>query len=174
MKLSTSIIRFNLIFAIVALLGGCGGGGGGVPAVSLDAVSPLFSNGADNNGAKWNDYVAGSNWRVTNTDAAECSALTDSACIHGGERRVVDVTGRSSCAGLSATDDLGVFDWVCDASTNPVRMVSTGLTDGKYLSHLLNFTTPGFRKNADGKIERHRVWQYPEQRLVEQPGSHQQ
>jgi len=160
MKLPIGIIRLYFFFAIVALLAACGGGGG-VPAVSLDAVSPLFSNGADNNGAKWNDYVAGSNWRVTATDAAECNTLTDSACLHGGERRVVVATGKTSCAGLSAADDLGAFNWECDAATSPVRLVSTSLAADKGLSDLIDFDItpiPEFKPNKVTVFENGVAW----------------
>jgi len=111
-----------------------------VSQLQLNPVSALFPS----NGANWNDYVAGN--ASTATDIA-CVAATDTTCVHGGERRVVAVTGKTSCNGLSAADDLGAFNWACDGSTNPVSMVSTGLTDGKNLSDLIDFVTPGFKSN---------------------------
>jgi parallel beta-helix repeat protein len=106
----------------------------------LDPVTALFpANG------NWNDYVAGNDWK-TATDVA-CVAATDTACLHGGELRVVVATGQTSCSGLTAADDLGAFNWECDASTNPVRLVSTRLADGKNLSDLIDFVTPGFKAN---------------------------
>ena len=111
-----------------------------VGALPLGPVAALFPN----NGANWNDYVEGT---VTASTDTACNAVSDTACVHGGERRVVMVTGMSSCAGLSASDDLGAFNWKCDGSTNPVRIVSTGLADGKTLSDLIDFATPGFKTN---------------------------
>ena len=121
--------------ALLVLLASCGEGGDGTSigasptSVSAEKrgnhvkVTALFAN----NGAKWNDYVAGN--VSTATDTA-CNAATDTACVHGGERRVVVVTGKKSCGGLTATDDLGAFNWVCDSSTKPVRVISTGLANG--------------------------------------------
>lgn len=111
-----------------------------VAAIPLNPVSALFPT----NGANWNDYVQGTASAATDT---ACNAASDTACVHGGERRVVVATGMSSCAGLTASDDLGAFNWTCDGSTSPVRMVSTGLADGKKLSDLIDFATPGFKSN---------------------------
>ena len=128
-----------ILFALTA----CGGDEDAVAdPIVLGSVQALFTPA----GARWNDYVDGDEWLTASNDNP--CAVGSPPCIHGGERRVVDVSARSSCAGLSATDDLDAFDWVCDASTGGARMVSTGLTDGKYLSDLLDFTTPGFRENA--------------------------
>ncbi|MEK6742249.1 MAG: right-handed parallel beta-helix repeat-containing protein [Nitrospirota bacterium] len=129
-----------------AVLSCGGGGGGGTPPppnlVSLSTVTALYPV----NGANWNDYAKGASV-ATATDTL-CSAATDTACMHGGEKRVVTVTGKTSCAGLTATDALSAFDWTCDASTGTARFISTGLKDGKYLSDLLDFTTPGWKANA--------------------------
>ena len=138
--------------ALLVLLASCGEGGDGTSigasptSVSAEKrgnhvnVTALFAN----NGAKWNDYVAGN--VSTATDTA-CNAATDTACVHGGERRVVVVTGKKSCGGLTATDDLGAFNWVCDSSTKPVRVISTGLANGKFLSDLIDFTARRFKSN---------------------------
>lgn len=110
-------------------------------------VTPLYVN----NGANWNDYVKnnGSNtFTATDTpcDGTETSGY--SACLHGGEMRKVYVTGKSTCSGLTASDALGVFNWSCDGSVNPVRMISDGLQDGKNLSDLIDLTgTPGWKAN---------------------------
>ncbi|MEK6742021.1 MAG: right-handed parallel beta-helix repeat-containing protein [Nitrospirota bacterium] len=140
------LIASVTILFLSLLVSACGGGGGGAapagPAVvSLSTVTALYPL----NGANWNDYVKGTS--ITATDTL-CNAATDAACLHGGEKRVVTVTGRSSCSGITATDTLGVFDWTCDASTGTARVISTGLKNGKYLSDLLNFTTPGWNANV--------------------------
>jgi len=140
------LINGFALLGIVGLLSSCGGGGGGdeevIDPIVLNFVLALF----DTNGADWNDYVTGSSFANANDTA--CDAASSPSCIHGGEVRMVEVTGRTSCAGLTATDALGAFNWVCDASTSPVRMVSTGLADGKYLSNLIDFTTPAFIENS--------------------------
>jgi len=119
---------------------------------TLGPVSALFPTSA----ANWNDYVAGHDWS-TATDFA-CAAVSDSACLHGGEHRLVEATGRADCTGLSAADDLAAFNWVCDDSSGTARLISTGLTDGKYLSDLIDFNTPGFRPNAVTIFENGIVW----------------
>ena len=119
---------------------------------TLGPVSALFPTSA----ANWNDYVAGHDWS-TATDFA-CAAVSDSACLHGGEHRLVEATGRADCTGLSAADDLAAFNWVCDDSSGTARLISTGLTDGKYLSDLIDFNTPGFRPNAVTIFENGITW----------------
>jgi parallel beta-helix repeat protein len=113
----------------------------------LDPVAALFPN----NGANWNDYVKGNDWKAaTDTPNIPCDVLNDTACVHGGELRVVVATGKSSCTGLTAADDLGAFNWVCDvdATTGTARLISTKLVDGKNLSDLIDFTGSGsFKPN---------------------------
>jgi parallel beta-helix repeat protein len=120
-----------------------------VEPLLLGSVSALFP--ANSN---WNDYVTGNDWKTAPDTACN---FGDTACLHGGELRVVVATGQTTCSGLTAADDLGAFNWECDASTNPVRFVSTGLADGKNLSDLIDFVTPGFKANkvtvyANGSI----------------------
>ena len=75
----------------------------------LNPVAALLSKAA-----KWNDYAPGSDWSTANDIA--CNAVSDSTCIHGGEYRMVIVTGKTDCTGLTASDALGAFNWVCDNS----------------------------------------------------------
>lgn len=119
---------------------------------TLAAVSALYPT----NAADWNDYVAGSDWSTA--DDIACAAAIDSACLHGGEHRVVEANGLADCSGLTAADDLAAFDWVCDDSSGTARLISTGLADGKYLSDLVDFTTPGFRSNAVTVFENGIIW----------------
>ena len=107
----------------------------------LAAVEALFPI----NGADWHDYVTGDDpASATDTD---CDGSILQECVHGGELRFVEVPGRTSCTGLSATDNLAAFNWICDASTNPVRMLSSGLADNVYLSDLIEFGAPEFKSN---------------------------
>lgn len=108
------------------------------PATATLQVTALFPT----NGANWNDYVS------SLTADIACDAAADTACVHGGEHRVVPVPGKTSCNGLSATDSLGSFIWVCDSSTGSARFVSTGLVQGKALSDLLDFAQAAFKPNA--------------------------
>jgi len=118
-----------------------------VEQLKLNPVAALFPN----NGANWNDYVKGKDWKTaTDTPNTPCVAATDTACVHGGELRVVVATGKTSCSGLTAADDLGAFDWVCDVdvTTGTARLISARLADGKNLSDLIDFTSPGsFKPN---------------------------
>ncbi len=103
------------------------------------SVEPLYPS----NGTNWNDYVESdgtSRFVATDTACDRFYADPYSACIHGGEYRVVEVTGITSCTGLTAADVLDAFNWACDDSTGVVRMISTSLKDGKYLSDLIDWT----------------------------------
>lgn len=108
----------------------------------LPEVKPLFPN----NGANWNDYVTGKT-ALSASDTA-CNAATDTACVHGGETRVVTVKGQTSCSGLTASDMLGLFDWTCDASTGSVRFISTGLQQDKFLSDLIDWNAVAWKANS--------------------------
>ena len=120
--------------------------------ILLPDVTALFPV----NGANWNDYLTGDDWRVV-SDVA-CIADAAVSCLHGGERRFVELTGKTACTGLAAADDLGAFDWICDDSVSPVRMVSTGLAKGKSLSDLIDFATPGFKTNKVTVYDNAVVW----------------
>jgi len=143
--LRNNLFRVTGVVFILLLLSACGSGGGDAPADTGDTVVPtvdaLYSTASN-----WNDYVKTTD-TATACDGSETGGY--SACIHGGEMRSVEVPGKSDCTGLTATDALGAFDWTCDASTNPVRMVSSGLrdiaavtdtTDGTSVGQLVNST----------------------------------
>lgn len=117
------------------------------PKVGLTVEAPALNPVAAQfpvNGAKWNDYVQGTASSATDT---ACNAASDTACVNGGERRVVVATGMSSCTGLTASDDLGAFNWKCEVSNGTAQFISTGLADGKNLSDLIDFATPAFKSN---------------------------
>ena len=46
----------------------------------------------------------------------------------------------ASCANVTASDQLGVFDWVCDDSTGTPRVISTGLKTGVCLTALIDWS----------------------------------
>ena len=136
-----------------AMLNACSSGSSSDPVyiprpMDVGDVNPLYPTG----GADWNDYVKNDGAdRFDATDTA-CDAAADGpgydACIHGGEMRMAEVTGISSCAGITATDALDVFDWICDVSGSAVRVISTGLKQGARLSGLIDFTTQGWKQNS--------------------------
>ncbi len=70
-------------------------------------------------------------------------------CAHGGEKRKVVIFGQTSCAGLTITESLGVFDWKCviDISTNLATFYSVGLKSGKGLKDLID-STPAWKLNS--------------------------
>lgn len=114
--------------------GGDGGGGGG--AIQL-AVAPLYTNGVN-----WNDYVQ--NQGPSAYGAPACSGSETGgpkACVHGGEKRKVTVTGQSSCSGLTADDNLGVFQWKCQVVGGVATFISSGFQSHKGLADLLDPTS---------------------------------
>src|SRR5688500_7606108 len=64
---------------------------------------------------RWNDYV------LADDHEAPCPRTTPAAdCVRAGVWRKVVVSGEESCAGLSAVDDRGWFDWTCSADRGEV------------------------------------------------------
>lgn len=123
---------------------------GGDATVTVAALSGTVKALYPSNGANWNDYVKNDGADMFKATDTACDAATDgpgyNACLHGGQLRTVDVTGRSVCDDLTASDSLGVFNWVCDNTTNDVRMVSVGFAEGKGLSDLIDFDTASWRQ----------------------------
>ncbi len=110
-------------------------------------TSPLYSIAPN-----WNDYVRNDGATRFNASNTACAGTEAGnyfqGCLHGATfRRFQLGTGQTSCANVAATDALGVFTWVCDASTTPVRVVSVGLQPGKSLSDLIDFGTLAWRPN---------------------------
>ena len=134
-----------LILGLATVYGCGGGGGGGGGGITLASVTPLYSG----SGIDWNDYIK--NDGTTLFDASDTAATgTETGgydvLLHGGEMRAFGVTGKSSCTGLAASDSMSIFAWTCDSSSSPVRMISTGLADGKYLSDLIDFTSGAWKQ----------------------------
>lgn len=108
-----------------------------IPVSCAPVVAPVYPDAPS-----WNDYAA-----ADGTACLPSAAQRFDDCDHGGERRFVYVPGAASCAGLSAVDALGAFDWHCDASTTPVRMVTAGLAAGAGLATLLDTDALAWRDN---------------------------
>lgn len=77
------------------------------------------------------------------------NALTESGeLIHfGALRKLVLPATYTSCDGLTVTDQLGVFDWRCDAAGGVVTVSSTNIKTGKGLRDLIDFTLINWKKN---------------------------
>ncbi len=134
--------------------------GSNVANVALSCTPVSVSALYNTNGADWNDYVKNDGtdiYTALDTDCTGAETGGYSACLHGGEIRVVEVPGKSTCTGLTVSEVLGAFDWTCGDSTGTARFISTGLKDGKNLSDLLDFTTPAWEQNSvtvlDGGVE---------------------
>ena len=112
----------------------------GYPTDGSSTVDPVYPV----NGFNWNDYVTWTNKGGANTvfnqpDTACAGTEVNymGGCIHGGEKRKYVVAGKTTCAGLSAGDSLGVFSWFCDASSGVATFYSKGLVAGKGLRDLV-------------------------------------
>lgn len=120
---------------------------GGVVAAGF--VSPLYPV----NGTLFNSWVAndGADW--LSATGVPCALVgpevtTTDACWPAGEMRQFTVPGLSTCAGVTAVDDLGAFEWACDASPGSVRVVSRRLRPDVRVSELIDWSTQAFRPNA--------------------------
>ncbi|MDH5231120.1 MAG: Ig-like domain-containing protein [Gammaproteobacteria bacterium] len=105
-------------------------------------VQALYSQAAN-----WNDYVDNDGTTQFNATNTQCAGMNTS-CLHGGEIRSMVIPGDSTCENLTAQDVLGVFDWVCDDSTTPIRILSVGLKTNKNLSDLIDFETNVWKENT--------------------------
>lgn len=100
---------------------------------------------------RWTEHLENDGADLSRATGATCdtSALKAfSGCFHAGELRWVTVPNRASCAGLTATDALGAFDWRCVEVAGNARMISTGLRDGFHLSGLIDFANVRWRTNS--------------------------
>ncbi len=113
---------------------------------SVWAVTPLYGGAPG-----WNDYIRNDGPSLLTASGVACdgteTALHDT-CLHGGEMRQFQVSGEASCTGITAVDTLDAFDWICDEATNPVRVVSTGLKQGRRLSDLIDFGSLAWKANG--------------------------
>ena len=125
--------------------GGAGGGGGAGAGWSADvtAVYPAA--------AAWNDYVEADGTGPHDASGTACDPEAAHAgywtCIHAAEMRAVEI-GSSSCDGLTATDHLGAFEWTCDDTTNPSRILSLGLKRDARLADLIDFDALAWLPNG--------------------------
>jgi hypothetical protein len=117
---------------------------------SAGAVAPLYPTNPD-----FLDYVVNDGPDFFRATGVLCDPawynypyLRYHDCINSGEHRIVPVTGRASCDGLSATDALGAFDWTCEVLGGTATMVSTGFKKDAGMSTVVDFTTGAFKPNS--------------------------
>jgi hypothetical protein len=102
----------------------------------------------------WNDFVVNDGTDRFSSSGTSCTPAISmasglhTACLHGGEMRAVTVPGRSSCAGLTATDGLNAFDWECVVRGGMATFVSWRLKEDVRLANLIDFDGLGWRENA--------------------------
>jgi hypothetical protein len=112
--------------------------------ISAFEIEPLYPI----NGSDWNDYIKNDGSDDISASDTACEPSTYTNCLHAGIMRVIEVPGKTSCAGLGAIDSLETFEWICDESTNPVRMISIGLNTGKGPSNLIDFNLADWKTNS--------------------------
>ena len=135
-------LRIRLLIGLTHLLVACGGSGSSGP--TLVALPDLLAR-FPAEGANWNDYIQGS--KLSSATDTACVAAVNTACINGGEFLVAIAVGQTSCTDLSASDDIGAFEWLCDDSSGTATFTSQGLKDSMNLSDLLNFNSPSWLAN---------------------------
>ncbi len=84
-----------------------------------------------NHGAGLLDFVAGAD------AACDANDLDVDPCLHAGVLRKLEIAELSSCSGLSAADNLEVFDWSCSLVDGHVVFQSSGFKSGKTLRDLV-------------------------------------
>tara|TARA_B110001454_G_C12723234_1_gene436037 strand:+ start:15184 stop:17580 length:2397 start_codon:yes stop_codon:yes gene_type:complete len=134
-ELKTTSISFTVLENDVAPL----------PSVTVSKTYPT-------SGAKWLSFVKGNNGgtRFFNQPDVACDSTetgSTEACIHGGDKLKVVVTGYTSCSGLTTTDYLAAFDWLCAIDGGVATFFSIGLKTGKGLSDLIDFTNNDWLNN---------------------------
>ncbi|MBX3724192.1 MAG: hypothetical protein KF713_20260 [Turneriella sp.] len=158
------VARLSICFLLIAtaVLPGCKSWGKFWAIYTPGEAKPLYSGAA-----LWNDYIAADGTAMTvrgvsanapsgvstrlNASGTACNATATGGygvCIHAGLMRQAVINDKEDCSGISAKDSLGVFLWVCDVSTKPVRLISVGFNEGKYMTDLIDFDATAFKANS--------------------------
>ncbi len=103
-------------------------------------VEPVYVGNSD-----WNSYVrfTDSNSEVHEQPNASCDGTEVgyygeiNGCIHGGEKRMVEVAGFESCSGLTLVESLNALDWFCEDVSGTATFFSKGLKPGVGLGDLI-------------------------------------
>lgn len=110
-------------------------GGAGILGDNFTVVKAYPAEG------EWGDYIQNSDsgkdkYHQTGTACTGAETGKD-YCVHSGALLKVNLASVDSCDGLTATDSLGVFNWVCVTETGGgLSFYSESLKDGKGLQHL--------------------------------------
>ena len=121
-----------------SLANGSGIISGDVLNIQISCNSFALSAAYPTNGANWMDWVDHDGDSRYNALDTACNATTDTECWHGGELKKGTLTGYTSCDGLSFSDNLGVFDWVCDVPSGTAVVYSKGLKYNRGLVDLID------------------------------------
>jgi hypothetical protein len=110
-------------------------------------VNALYSNAPN-----WMDFVKNNGadiYSATPVGVGTACVGTEvgngaSGCIHGAEKRVAQLPAQfTSCTGLTATDSLGAFDWVCKNNAGTIYFYTYRLKINKGLKDLIS-NAPAF------------------------------
>lgn len=117
--------------------------------------SPLLVESLFPNNAQWNDYVKYDDPAIEvyfqNDEAcAPVPGLGYNDCIHAGERKKATIRHLNSCAGITISDSLGAFDWICKVVKGDVVAYSRGLNPNFGLKDLIEIDSglPVWKKNS--------------------------
>lgn len=102
-------------------------------------VEPMYAAAPD-----WNQHIRNDGSFIydaagTACDGSETGFIT--ACLHGGELRKVQVLNETSCAGLTATDTNGWFEWACYDPPGPGPVEMYTIRRSSSLRQYINFGT---------------------------------
>jgi hypothetical protein len=124
------------------------------PDLAPDVASELLSavHAYYTSAPNWNDWVEADGTTIFDASDVPCLGVLDArgieACVPGGWMRAVTVYEAETCAGVSASDALGAFEWACYDGGDEVQVVSTGLRDEVRLADILDFEEAAFLRNA--------------------------
>ena len=119
------------------------------PSPLETTVTPLFAT----NGANWNDYVQRPDLgtEIAHLDDIPCDGTSingSHSCIHGGERRQVEVSSATQCGGLMLVDALDAFRWRCVTDQGTVKFISIGLREEVHLIDLIDLEKQTWKPNS--------------------------
>ena len=121
-------------------------GSGSTPIVTISAAYSIAPN--------WMDYIRrnmSSPSSIAQSSPVTCDGTETgwyNSCIHGGEILKIPMTNLTNCTGVTATDSLGAFNWVCAVQSGSVFIYSVGLKNEKNLSDLIDFTGATWLNNS--------------------------
>ncbi|HSI03733.1 MAG TPA: hypothetical protein VLC93_04625, partial [Myxococcota bacterium] len=127
--------------------GADGGDGDGDGDNEVDPGPALFAAAYAGN-ELWMSYVANDGGDYFSATNQPCTAPTTyRSCVHAGEVRKLTLLSVPSCAGLSASDTLNAFDWVC-ADTSGGATFYSKLKRGRGLRDLIAPSGTSFASNS--------------------------